>query len=272
MRNIEIGIPILNSLFDAKDTVSRAILLPGVSSIHLSVNIPGSFEQEFKELATLDPRVRVSLQSENLGLYGNLRYLAQVAVEPYFAWLAADDILAQDFVEAFQATPNPKKLSVSNFVHQVCARDSNITWDSKTTIKGWWPETEPDGDWAYFSTEPSWIFGIWDTSYLKAIFPSQNYDFLDTVLLARVLFDNEIEVLNVARPSVIGLWPNRPPNHVNGKYHGFAMWAFAALRLLVQRKPLSIRTWKGYLTALFGRILFSTTSKVSYFRKKLSRT
>ncbi len=271
MRNLEIGIPIFNNLQDAQASIERAILLPGVSAIHLSVNNPGLLSQQFESLTSMDPRVRVSLQRHNLGLYGNLRFLAQSASAPHFSWLAADDILSKDFVEAFQNIENPSKLSISNFVHQNCVRNTDIAWDSESTVSGWLPQPRPDGTWEFFSTEPSWIFGIWETTYLKGIFPSQNYDFLDTILLANVLFDNEIMVLNVENPSVIGLWPNRPPNHVNGKYHGFAKWSLEALTLLVSRKPFDAQAWRGFLTALLGRCTFSTRSKIMYFKNRLRK-
>lgn len=271
MRNLEIGIPILNSLQDAHAAIERAIQLPGVSVIHLSVNNPGLLSQQFESLTSMDPRVRVSLQRHNLGLYGNLRFLAQSASEPHFSWVAADDILSKDFLEAFQNTESPTKLSISNFVHQNCVRNAAIEWDSQSTVSGWWPQPRSDGNWEYFSTEPSWIFGIWDTAYLKRIFPSRNYDFLDTILLATVLFDNEITVLHVENPSVIGLWPNRAPNHVNGKYHGFARWSLEALTLLVSRKPFAALAWRGFLTALLGRCIFSTRSKIMYFKDRLRK-
>jgi hypothetical protein len=268
MRSLEIGIPILKSLEDAQGAIARAVLLPGVSAIHLSVNDPGDLEERFEALTQMDSRVRVTLQRDNLGLYGNLRFLAQSAAASHFSWLAADDILTRDFVEAFLNRERPTKLSVSNFVHQICVRNPTISWDLSSTVQGWWPEPKDDGRWQYFSTEPSWIFGIWETSYLKKIFPSKSYDFLDTILLAHVLFDDEISLICVKNPSVIGLWPNRPPNHVNGKYHGFSKWAGEALKLLVRREPLSAHAWRGLLTALIGRCIFSTRSKYEYFRKR----
>lgn len=271
MRSLEIGIPIYDNVLDASDTLRRAIALPGVTSIHLSVNRPGGRDSHFLKLAELDARVRVTLQPVNLGLYGNLRFLVNNAGAEYFSWLAADDLISEDFVQAFLSSSEVSSLTVSNFVHRTCSRVPNIVWNIDSTAPGWWPDRDRGNRPTYFSTEPSWIFGIWETKYLQKIFPNKDFDFLDTVLLSTALLDCQITTLHVAEPSVIGLWEGRPPNHVNGKFHKFSGWAGHALRLVIANKPLSLSAWRGYLGAFIGRAKMSLGSRTEYYRNGAKR-
>lgn len=271
MHNIEVGIPILDNVLDAIETIERACALPGVTAIHVSVNSPKGQAHEFSELASLDRRVRVSVQENNLGLYGNFRYLARCAKAPYFCWMAADDILSSELVDKFQKQVNPNMLTVGDFINQECIRDTRIHWRPDKVTLGRLPKQLPIGMREVFSPEPSWIFGIWQTDYLSENFPVHNFDYLDTFLLTSALYAGAISVVSLESPSIIGIWPNRQPNFVNGRYHTFFRWSIKALNLLVRKSPFQTKSWVSFGFALMGRIKYSMMTRINYYRAYLTR-
>lgn len=43
-----------------------------------------------------DPRLRIIFHKEDLGLYGNFRFLVKQANSEYFTWLCTDDLISPD--------------------------------------------------------------------------------------------------------------------------------------------------------------------------------
>jgi hypothetical protein len=87
---------------------------------------------------------------------------------------------------------------------------------------------------AALHSEPSWIFGIWRTTYLQSIYPKRNFDWLDTHLLQKALLSRKVSLMPVENPTIIGTWnwANKVPNSVSHKGHNPWMAIFHQVTLL----------------------------------------
>ena len=204
--NISIGIPVKDNLFLALQTVNRAILIPNVGEILVSIN---SFSSDLSdlELLKIDSRVRVFIHKENIGLYGNFLFLAQNATLDYFIWNCVDDSLGNSFTKDFhkRLMKHPSsKLFIPYF--------GTAEFDSK--FSKWEPLAKhylvppvrrySDRLRVSRGVEPSWIFGIWNRNYLLGIFPKMPFDWLDVHLLQRVILDGQAFPLENHNPLMVG--------------------------------------------------------------------
>ena len=92
---VEVGIPLLAGVALAEEVLHQVIKFKNLSVIHVSINEPGGQEAEYMALESLDPRVKVSCQPRNLGLYGNFRFLVENATGDYFHWHCFDDQISE---------------------------------------------------------------------------------------------------------------------------------------------------------------------------------
>jgi hypothetical protein len=222
-----------------------------VEKVLVGIN-PGVDSTEIPEYLSSDPRVAITFHSKDLGLYGNFRYLANNATTRYFMWLCTDDsptselnkmldlavskdyllvIPSWDWAEYFPETtshsvkrrPGPQPLMLSN----------------KSVAE------------SAIYAEPGWIFGLWDTQYLVSIFPQQNFDWLDTHLLQRVLTTKRVGLVDVIDRATIGTWEwaDRRPNAVNPKGHS----PFRALAFQLRVMPSLLFLWPPIFRAIYKR-------------------
>ena len=255
-------------------TLDRLLKLD-VNEILISVNSPGSQSRIFLELQRLDARIRVFLQENNLGLYGNFRFLAQQAKCEYFFWNCVDDYIPSSFLAAFFDLDEHTRAKYQLFAPPV----QRIPFDYSS---GEWIHPKTDGmlnseftltlndQRDMFNFNPSFIFGIWKKSAFLGLVPSTDFDWLDTLLLTKLYMRGGIYTLNSQTPVSIGTRTPRSTNHVNGKYHNPIPWiAAAGLEFLTNlcRIPPQVLL-KSYLKGIRDRILFSLYSYLTWIRSQ----
>lgn len=251
---LEVGIPLLSGVELAHQVVLDVLSWPNIGRVHLSINLPGLDSAKYFELEKIDPKVVVTCQNNNLGLYGNFRFLVENSKLDYFAWHAFDDqVSSQTIGNALSIiSSSPKSsLAVIPYELQECLLQP-LRWEGNK-LPGILPKIS-DRKENFFSAlyaEPSWIFGIWKSGYLKAIYPKKDFDWLDSYILHRVLIEKKVVVVEGSEPMTIGTWTylNKVPNSVNG--HNF---------------NANIFILKSFLSSLkFGYLL--TYKELSEFRK-----
>ena len=248
---LTIGIPSKGINESLVRVLRIAVSISEVERIHVGIN-PGHVSAEIPPNLLKDPRVTINLHSEDLGLYGNFRYLVTGATTRYFMWLCTDDsptseignllkfaaskdyflvIPSWDWAEYFpdershslDRQPGPQPLLISN---------KSITESA-------------------IYAEPGWIFGLWNTQYLVSIFPRQDFDWLDSHILQRVLSTKRVGLVDVLDRATIGtwVWANRPPNSVNPKGHS----PFRALLFQIRLAPSLLILWPPIFRAIYKR-------------------
>jgi hypothetical protein len=243
---LTIGIPSRGVSTSLVRVLQHALSLPKVGEILVGIN-PGdgdtSLLNQFLDLK----RIVFFEHQENIGLYGNFRFLLNKASHSHFQWFCVDDEAS------------------STLITQLEKYDSGMI---KLAIPTWfWSEYDPikadfnrakldEGVYPCFLTsknkvssiihaEPSWIFGIWNTQYLKSIFPNRDFDWLDVYLLQRALLDNVVEVVDVKSPMIIGTWhwADKIPAPTSGRYHN----PFFAIALQIYLTPrISLMHFSGF--------------------------
>lgn len=255
MHSYEIGIPIRSRFDHARDTILRAATVEGVTSIHVSVNEANQGE-EYLSLLLLDPRVRVSVQGENLGLYGNLRFLAENCETEFFSWLCFDDIPSADLLPCALRGIDPQFPQPSLFVPSMGQR----LFDEE---QGGW--IGPLEDWLvdpvfhsnspkriFFGFRTHYVYGLWRTDFLKRIFPSKNFDWLDAYLLAKTISSNGLRHVDAAK-FIVGI-VDKFPTRV-GRKHRLLPWLTHAFHLaLSTSQPLKRAFWFSMAVVNISRI------------------
>ena len=218
---VEVGIPLLAGVALAEEVLHQVIKFKNLSVIHVSINEPGGQEAEYMALESLDPRVKVSCQPRNLGLYGNFRFLVENATGDYFHWHCFDDQISESALNEAVVILEKESadLAVIPYFSQECSLQP-LRWTGPRS-EGKMPVTV-NRDNRFSSSiyaDPSWIFGLWKTGSLKAAFPRQNFDWLDTYLLQRVILEGKVVSFQTDNPLTIGSWnwKGKVPNADNGR-------------------------------------------------------
>lgn len=223
LMRVEIGIPLLSGLTLAEEVLKQVIELKSPSVIHLSVNDPGQDGAKYIAMESLDPRVKVTCQPKNLGLYGNFRFLVQNAEGDYFHWHCFDDQISENVLrEAIAAVEREyADLAVIPFFTQECFLQPLRWTGAKSEGNNPALETREDRFHSALYAQPSWIFGLWKTEFLKATFPRRSFDWLDTFLLQRVILEGKVANFHTENPMTIGTWNwrGKVPNADNGHRH-----------------------------------------------------
>lgn len=261
---LEVGIPLLSGVELAHQVILDVLRWPNIGRVHLSINHPGLDSEKYFALEEIDPKVVVTCQNINLGLYGNFRFLVENSKLDYFAWHAFDDRVSSQTIGRALAmiSASPKSsLAVIPYELQECLLQP-LRWEGKR-LPGILPKIT-DRKESFFSAlyaEPSWIFGIWKSSYLRNIFPRKDFDWLDSYILHRVLIEEKVVVVEDSEPMTIGTWThlNKIPNSVNG--HNFNANVFILKSFLSSLKC-------GYLLKYKE---LSEFRKVSKFRSSQAR-
>lgn len=231
---LTIGIPSRGINHSLHRVIQHAISLD-VDEILVGIN-PGG--EEVGGLSRYeDPRLKITFHENNLGLYGNFRFLVRQANSVFFSWLCTDDLtstdvpnLLRDYHESddnliipswFWAEYNPQGKNFFDLTNKMIGTLPDLS-TSRTTVD------------SALHSEPSWIFGIWRTTYLQSIFPKRNFDWLDTYLLQKALLSRKVSLMSVENPTIIGTWhwANKVPNSVSHKGHNPWMAIFHQVTLL----------------------------------------
>lgn len=243
---LTIGIPSKGVDASLLRVISHAQTLD-VDEILVGIN-PGNSSQMLLEHSN-DSRIKVFYHNRDLGLYGNFRFLALNAGSTFFAWFCTDDLLSPDIpnvVSKFITTNVNLIIPTWSWVEYLPHRD--LSFDLTSSIEGVYPDLETlkgTIDSALVS-EPSWIFGVWRTAYLREIFPRRNFDWLDTYLLQRAMLSSKVVVLDVSNPTLIGTWnwAKKIPRPVSSRGHNPVLAILYQLRLLPDfflKDPKSLR-------------------------------
>lgn len=243
----EIGLPIWKSFQEAEQTLLRALQVDGVTSIHISVNSPGSQSRDFLNLCNIDTRVRVTLQDTNLGLYGNLRFLAMEAESDYFSWLCFDDLPSTDLFTSVESRSKenlpPKALFIPTMGQKHFSTELN--WHGPLEL---WPELELDPSKTsnvFTNFRTHYIYGVWNTKALKKYFPKLNFDWLDAYLLTAVMCRGLATYVDT-KTYIVGI-VDKFPTRVGSKLRILGWLVFSFSNLFQTKK--SFHNFRAYISA-----------------------
>lgn len=104
---LTIGIPSKGINFPLLKTIERVRCISEATEIIVSIN-PGDKGQYSLAEFIDDARLKIIYQERDLGLYGNFRYLANVATNPYFIWNCTDDLISKDLQYMIDAAESKK--------------------------------------------------------------------------------------------------------------------------------------------------------------------
>jgi hypothetical protein len=211
-----------------------------------------------------DSRIKVFFHSHDIGLYGNFRFLVKESKTVFFAWLCTDDLLSPEVTSAIKPFVNSQtNLIIPSWAWSEYRPQLDAPFNSGQEVTGTYPNLESSTAIirSALECEPSWIFGVWRTSYLQKIFPKSNFDWLDTHLLQKALLSRRVSVVKVKTPTLIGTWhwASKIPSAVSQKGHNpaLAIWH----QLLLTPQILLIRPTAFWQVLL--RIRFLITSSRS---------
>jgi hypothetical protein len=271
--SLTLGIPsrgVDSSLFRAiNHAVSLEVdeILVGINPIEL--NSPSS--PRGGELSDFgDPRIKFFFHSKDLGLYGNFRFLAFQASSSHFAWLCTDDAISPQIPRTIAALAEEPNLIIPNWKWIEYRPHENQPFDFSKSRNGSFPvfKTPIEITNSTLMCEPSWIFGVWRTEFLKQIFPRFNFDWLDTYLLQRAILSGKVLLIEVPTPTLIGTWDwaKKIPRSVSPRGHNPAL--AIVFQLLTLPRILKVRP-KSFWGVML-RIKFLVTSSLQ-MNRELSR-
>lgn len=255
-QDVSAGLPTLREFEPALVQAEKLRKNGFLGEIHISVNATG-FISPKDRLRAREIGVRVSEQAEDLGLYGNFRFLVHQASKTHFFWLANDDEPPWSILWFLESEPNFSREAILLTCANILVRGPGRADDSgrRTQIRWVAPPIWRD----IFDHHPTHIFGLWNTEWVQRSFPDVSFDWLDVYLLALASKTGRIQVCPGSRR--IGL-RNGEPHRVNGRYHRVGGWAFHSGQLL--RKDCSFSEAKMFIRNLFLKFLFSAKEKRRY--------
>jgi hypothetical protein len=225
--SLTIGIPSRGSNSSLHRVIRHALTLD-VQEILVGINPNGECCEDLSTYS--DSRLLFFFHPKDIGLYGNFRFLSSRSKHTFFAWLCTDDLLSPhvpQMLKSFQqSTIN---LIIPTWHWAEYKPHESAPFDLANQTPGTYPNLKSKSstvDSALLHCEPSWMFGIWRTSFLKKNFPLRNFDWLDTHLLQRVLLSRSVKVVELPEPTLIGTWhwANKIPASVSKKGHS-PVWA-----------------------------------------------
>jgi hypothetical protein len=235
---LTIGIPSKGVSESTLRVFRLALSFSFVEEVLVGIN-PGVDNLEIPGSLSADPRVNIIYHPSDLGLYGNFRYLANKATSSYFMWLCTDDSPTPQLETLLQVINSEKaNLVIPNW--DLADYFPHLQEHAKVRTPGKLPSLASNRLRVHSAmhTNPSWMFGIWDTKYLVSIFPKRSFDWLDCHILQKVLISNTVKLVQVPQPATIGTWSwaNKLPHSVKASGHS-ASWAilyqhFTALNLI----------------------------------------
>jgi hypothetical protein len=213
---ITVGIPSKGVNQSTLRVIELALSLEGVSEILVSVN-PGIDSELLPSEIFSNSKIKVTLHDFDLGLYGNFRYLVQSATSDKFMWLCTDDAPSSNLLQLSDAIDDKGSILAIPKWYWSEYRPETSSFDPSRKLGVTPPNSRDD---AYLSAlmnpEPSWIFGLWNTRFLKRYMPVVDFDWLDVHLLQQALLSHKVICVDTTSPMIIGTWnwANKKPNSV----------------------------------------------------------
>jgi hypothetical protein len=240
--SVTIGVPSKGISPSTVRVIGEALRVPHIDRVLVSIN-PGIHSEEIPLYIREDSRVTLYFQNSDLGLYGNFRFLLSVCETDKFMWLCTDDsptLEVQKLADSLDISSS--FLAVPSWVWDEYHPDE-LKFDGSPTL-GVYPPSKVVSSKAgrFVYPEPSWIFGLWNTNHLRAIFPKRDFDWLDVHLLQTVMIQGQVISVKTDTVMTIGtwMWANKLPNAIslNGPFSFFAiiyqlkiLWKFRRLGL-----------------------------------------
>jgi hypothetical protein len=205
--------------------------------ILVGINPDGVVRPKLDIHSIRDPRIKIYFHKSDLGLYGNFRFLLKQASFESFVWQCTDDQLTAELSRVSTLRQEfDYDLLIPSWRWAEYSPES-LSFELNSSIPGNYPSFENGmaNTITLMHCEPSWIFGIWKTDFLRGIFPSRNFDWLDTHILQQVLIKNRVAVFESQSFTIIGTWhwANKLPTCVNGRYHNPAEAILRQILLVV---------------------------------------
>lgn len=218
---LTIGIPSKGTSASLIRVIEIALTCKDAVEILVSIN-PGSKDVEISPSILADHRIKITSQTTDIGLYGNFRFLAKNASQPYFMWLCTDDTPTSSTNLLLEIADSQKaNLVIPSWEYSEYSPETTSHFGRR--IKGPSPNLECRKFIveSVISPEPSWIFGMWKRTYLVSIFPKRDFDWLDCHLLQKVILSGKVELVSVPDPTTIGTWTwaGKLPNSVSPTGH-----------------------------------------------------
>lgn len=249
------------------DAIDRNLADDRVDLVHVSVN-PSAHSSALLDTFLKHPKFRITRQNQDLGLYGNFRYLINECKSPFLIIQCADDLQTKDYEKlCTQLNLSGKSLAIPTWYCQ----EFNPSYDGH--YGGQTPGTYPSlsskkGRLASCEfAQPSWIFGLWRSIYLKSIFPSQDFDWLDYFLLQKTLCLDEVIIVETPTKLVIGTWnwANKSPHTVDPFGPRPLNWSLRFMRLFFEYKvylyPGIAKRWIKRIVLINFRSFYVRTRK-----------
>lgn len=254
---VSFGIPVYQDAAAALNKIRIVRNMGFDGPIHVSIN---SFAGELSEVAGIeylnfDNLVTITTHSENLGLYGNFRFLAQKCRTEFFAWVPLDDCPPTDLVRFLTNSDKPD-LNADLFYTRHVLIEASCPSASQCAALDVSKAHQPIDMSLAYSPDPSAIFGVWRAAWLVENFPRQDFDWLDTYLLSKVILLGQVALKDGVRG--IGFQLGRSPHSVNGKFHSPNGWSWRTLCLAAKSRNI-----RGIFQAFTGRLV---PSLISIFR------
>lgn len=275
---IEALVPVYDSYLATLGTVTSLIKSQALSSITVSVNHPSGSREDFLSLEDLDRQVKVSLQDSDLGLYGNFRFLAGVATKPWLIICAIDDHLPSRVIDGLAEEKIPRDTNLVIFQQQVWeqVRDSTGRYhmlELSHSVADLEFSHGSKVNWDPVEPPPSWIFGLWRTSFFDATFPRSDFNWPDTYLVSSALFTNSVRYFESGIPASIGFVPGRPPHAVGSSWTNPFGWLLhmALLARRSPRKPGFRRLVSNWRLTLFFKRSFPRAYRALRLIKRIGR-
>lgn len=218
---LTIGVPTKGTSLSLIRVLEFCHELPSNFEILISIN-PGDIGVEIPAIYLEASNFKFIWQKVDLGLYGNFRFLLQSAENELFCWFCVDDNVSKDISDICKhAVDTQSDLTIPSW--QLDEYDmKSARYEGKPKF-GELPDLTNiyTRVLASLNIDPSWMFGVWKTSYLKNIFPKENFDWLDCDILQEVLLNGKVSIFNSVNPALIGTHYtfNRRPNAVNSRGH-----------------------------------------------------
>lgn len=254
-----VGIPVKNSLVNARATLARALALPNVSEIILSISQPkdedvAGFLDMSGSVGCV--RIHVLLSEEPTSLFQNLSKILHASNAHYFTWLCEDDIPAESLFEKLN-TLHKNHPNAGLFFPPLEYREAfgePMTWGNvvagpRLNSLNWRERL------AFEFEQPAHrMYGIWSRVYLAQIFPNEPMDWFDHYILLRSSLERKAVPVDCP-PMIIGVsFPNKS-HAVNGNFLSASAWQKFTL-LSIGRMGLWQLALKfpGWAIALVGKL------------------
>lgn len=242
---VEILVPTRSDSRGASRVVRESLELSVAHDIRVTVSVsdPTAWGDVREAVTSVDPRVRVLEPSGDLSLYGNFRRLVMGASADWLMICADDDARPRGFVDACLA--NAARDAVVVFP-RVEVRAFNREAQEFGHVVGRIPAHRTRGGRTRRAenAHPSWIFSLWRTSWIKSVFPSSDFDWLDCAVVQRALYSESCSYAPGVEPLVCGIVEGRRPWAVGlDSVHRTEEWE-TYTRQFVPSNPLAQALWR----------------------------